>query len=43
MRKRSGPGAKILPRGLVILHEDRDILVIPFDHDATVLWLAMIG
>src|SRR5712692_6622735 len=28
MRKRSGPGAKFLPRGLVILHEDRDILVV---------------
>ncbi len=28
MRRRSGPGATFLPRGLVILHEDRDILVV---------------
>ncbi len=28
MRKRSGPSGKFLPRGLVILHEDRDILVV---------------
>ncbi|HEY3303586.1 MAG TPA: RluA family pseudouridine synthase [Candidatus Binatia bacterium] len=28
MRKHSHPGAKSLPRGLMILHEDRDILVV---------------
>ena len=28
MHKRSGPGTKFLPRGLVILHEDKDILVV---------------
>ncbi len=28
LRKRSDPGTKFLPRGLVILHEDRDILVV---------------
>jgi RluA family pseudouridine synthase len=28
MRRRSEPGAKSLPRGLVILYEDRDILVV---------------
>ena len=27
LRKRSDPGTKLLPRGLVILNEDRDILV----------------
>lgn len=28
MHKHSVPGARLLPRGLVILHEDRDILVV---------------
>ncbi|MCK4548383.1 MAG: RNA pseudouridine synthase, partial [Candidatus Eisenbacteria sp.] len=28
MRKRSGPNTRFLPRGLVIIHEDRDILVV---------------
>lgn len=28
MRRRSGPSAKLLAKGLVILHEDRDILVV---------------
>ncbi len=28
MRRRSGPGAKLLPKGLVIIYEDRDILVV---------------
>jgi len=28
MHKRFGPGTKLLPKGLVILHEDRDILVV---------------
>ena len=28
MRNRSSPGTKVLPRVLVILHEDRDILVV---------------
>src|SRR5437016_3987011 len=28
MQKRSTPSTKLLPRGLVLLHEDRDILVV---------------
>jgi tRNA pseudouridine32 synthase/23S rRNA pseudouridine746 synthase/23S rRNA pseudouridine1911/1915/1917 synthase len=28
MHKRSGPSTRLLPRGLAILHEDRDILVV---------------
>jgi RluA family pseudouridine synthase len=28
MHRRSRPGAKVLPKGLVIIHEDRDILVV---------------
>lgn len=28
LHQRHGPGSKLLPRGLVILHEDRDILVV---------------
>src|SRR3989337_1413803 len=28
MRRRSRPGGKFLPRGLTIIHEDKDILVV---------------
>ena len=38
MRNRSSPSAKFLPRGLVILHEDRDILVV--DKPAGLLTMA---